>query len=79
MSQLFVDTQSALLSFRLWFAANTAVVLFSLLCMLLMRVARSRGCQLCTDFIRESEVQTFAECPFESPQLMSLCVLHRQF
>lgn len=79
MPQLLVDTQSSLLSFGLWFAATTAVVLSSLLCMLLMRLARSRGCQLYTDFIRESEVQTFVECPFESPHLMSLCALHKPF
>lgn len=53
MPQLFADTQSPLLSFRLWFAANTAKVLVSLLCSLLMRVAKGKGCQLCSDILFE--------------------------
>lgn len=51
MPLLFVRHSVSASLFRLGFAANTAVVLFSLLRILQMRVSRSRGCQLCTDFL----------------------------
>lgn len=79
MPELFLEIQSPLFSLRLWFAANIAVELFSLLHTFLMRVAKWKGYQLCTDFIWKSEVQEFVDCPLKSLHWMSLSTLHKEF